>query len=264
LSLVAGIDIGSRSTKAVIVDELGAQRGRAVARTQPDFPRLAREVLEAACREGGVEPGEVSYLATTGFGRYGIPFRDIQITEITCVARGAASLFPATRSVLDIGAQSTRAIRVAQGKVAEFKTNDKCAAGAGGFLERAARYLEVRLEELGELSLQADAPQPISSVCAVLAESEIINHVSAGRSVEAIIRGIHDALASRALTLLSRVGVEGELTFVGGVARQAGMTSALAAAARLPVNVPEEPETVAALGAALLGLQRLGRRGAAA
>jgi predicted CoA-substrate-specific enzyme activase len=183
---------------------------------------------------------------------------------MTSVARGAAFLFPGTRCVLDIGAQSSRAIKLREGgRVKEFKTNDKCAAGAGGFLERAARYLEIKLEDLGELSLRADLPQAISSVCAVLAESEIINHVSSGQSVENIVRGIHDSLASRAMTLLSRFGLEGELTFVGGVAHQAGMVKALEASAKRPVNVPQEPEMVGALGAALLALQRLQKRDAA-
>lgn len=261
MDIVAGIDIGSKSTKAVIVDAQHRVLGRGLVRTRPDFPGIAREALEIALGEAGLGQEAIAYLATTGFGRYNVPFRDLQITEITCVARGAAFLFPSTRCVLDIGAQSTRAIKLRDaGRVKEFKSNDKCAAGAGGFLERAARYLEVKLEDLGDLSLHADKPQQISSVCAVLAESEIINHVSSGQSVENIVRGIHDSLASRAMTLLSRVGLDGELTFVGGVARQAGMVKALEAVAKVPVNVPPEPEIVGALGAALLALQRLQKR----
>ncbi len=265
MSLVAGIDIGSKSTKAVILDVQRRVVGRAKVRTRPDFAGVAREALETAARQGGVAAEDVTYIATTGFGRYNVPFRDLQITEITCVARAAAFLFPETRCVLDVGAQSTRAIKLRQaGKVKEFKTNDKCAAGAGGFLERAAKYLEVSLEDLGAISLKADNPQAISSVCAVLAESEIINHVSSGQSVENIVRGIHDALASRAQSLLSRVGLEPELTLVGGVALQAGAVQAVAAVTGLKVNVPESPETVGALGAALLALQRLEKRSGAA
>jgi predicted CoA-substrate-specific enzyme activase len=261
VSLVAGIDIGSKTTKAVILDEEQRVRGRARLRTRPDFPGVARAALEAAIVEAKCGGADIAYLATTGLGRYNVPFRDLQITEITCVARGAAFLFPGTRCVLDVGAQSTRAIRVLPpGRVREFKSNDKCAAGGGGFLERAARYLEVPLGELGEISLRADHPQPISSVCAVLAESEIINHVSSGQSVENIVRGIHDALASRAMSLLSRVGLEPELTLVGGVALQAGMVKALEAVTGMGVNVPAEPEIVGALGAALLARQRLAKR----
>ncbi|HET7295152.1 MAG TPA: acyl-CoA dehydratase activase [Vicinamibacteria bacterium] len=259
--IAAGIDVGSKATKAVVVDADRRILGRGVARTRPDFPGVAAEALGAALRAAGLDADACDYVATTGFGRYSVPSRDLQITEITCAAQGSAFLFPATASVLDIGAQSTRAVGLRDhGRVREFKSNDKCAAGAGGFLERAARYLEVPLDELGELSLRATSPQPISSVCAVLAESEIINHVSAGQSVENIVRGIHEALAARASTLLARVGLAAELTLVGGVARQRGMVKALEDATALRVNVPEEPETVAALGAALLAMSRLERK----
>jgi predicted CoA-substrate-specific enzyme activase len=253
--LVAGIDIGSGTTKCVLVDATGAVRGRASARTRADFEQVAAEVLEAARGEAGGEAA--AYVATTGLGRYAIAGRDIQITDLTCGARGAAALFPSTRYVLDIGAQCSRAIRLRDGgKVQAFHMNEKCAAGSGGFLERAAKYLEVAVADIGARSLSAARPQPISSVCAVLAESEIINHVSEGVSVEDILRGIHDSLADRALGLLKRVGLDGEVTFIGGVARQAGMVQALREKLGVPVHVPGAPHETAALGAALLGLQR--------
>jgi predicted CoA-substrate-specific enzyme activase len=135
--------------------------------------------------------------------------------------------------------------------------NEKCAAGSGGFLERAAKYLEVAVGDIGPLSLRAAKPQPISSVCAVLAESEIINHVSEGATVENILRGIHNSLADRALSLLKRVGLDGQVAFIGGVARQEGMVVALREKLGIPVQVPEAPQFTTALGAALLGLQRL-------
>ncbi|MBI4279122.1 MAG: hypothetical protein HY660_11765, partial [Armatimonadetes bacterium] len=246
----------------------------------------------------GAGRDDIRYIATTGFGRYNVPFRDVQITEITCAAAGAAFLFPASAYVLDIGFQSTRAIRLREGgRVHGFATNDKCAAGAGGFVERAARYLEVPLEEMGELSLRATEPQSISSICAVLAETEIINHLTAGATVENIVGGIHRSLAARAQGLIRRIGIsvrtkaaragvgeragageradaaardgapepekaggeDGQVTFVGGVARQAGMIKALRETLGRPVNVPESPDLVCALGAALLGLSRLAR-----
>jgi predicted CoA-substrate-specific enzyme activase len=255
---VAGIDMGAKSTKTVILDEERRIRAKSMVKTRPDFPSVAKEALDSALQQAGLKEKDLSYIATTGFGRYNVPFRDIQITEITCVGRGAVFLFPKTRSVLDIGAQSTRAIRVFEnGKVREFRTNDKCAAGAGGFIERAAKYLEVGIDDVGELSIQADRPQTISSVCAVLAESEIINHVSAGETVENIMRGVHNSLASRALALMKRAGLEDEITFVGGVARQKGMVKALEDTLKKKVNVSEEPEMIGALGAALLALRRL-------
>ena len=252
---IAGIDIGSGSTKCVLVDEQGVAQGRAVIKTKANFEKVAREVLEAAAAGR-----EVGYVATTGLGRYAVPFRDIQITDLTCGARGAATLFPSTKYVLDIGAQCSRAIKLRDGgKVKEFHLNEKCAAGSGGFLERAAKYLEVTIADIGTLSLEAQKPQTISSVCAVLAETEIINHVSEGVAVENILRGIHNSLADRALLLLKRVGLDGEVTLIGGVALQQGMIVALREKLGETVNVPEEPHLTAALGAAVLGLQRYRR-----
>ena len=260
MELVAGIDMGGRSAKAVLIDGQGTIRGTGLVRLRPDFAGLAREVLDKAAAASGASREDVAYVATTGLGRYNVPFRDVQVTDITAVARGAAHLVPGTRSVIDIGAQSTRAMRLLEGgRVKEFRTNDKCAAGAGGFAERAARYLEIGLADLGDLSLRATSPQTISSVCAVFAESEIINLVTAGHAVEDIVRGIHDSLAQRAFQLLKRVGLEPEVTFAGGMARQAGMVRALEAALGMPVTVPSEPDLVAAVGAALCGLQRMRR-----
>jgi predicted CoA-substrate-specific enzyme activase len=262
--LVAGVDLGSGTTKCVLLDGGRQVRGRAALRTRADFERVAREALEAACADAGAARDAVAYVATTGLGRYAVPFRDVQITDLTCGARGAAFLAPGTRYVLDIGAQCSRAIRLREdGRVRDFHMNEKCAAGSGGFLERAARYLEVAVADIGDLSLAAARPQPISSVCAVLAESEIINHVSEGVSVENILRGIHDSLADRALSLLKRVGLDDAVTLIGGVARQAGMVAALRERLGVPVRVPEEPQLTTALGAALLGLQRFRKLAAA-
>lgn len=258
MDFVAGIDMGAKATKAIILDGDRRVRGKSMVMTKTDFPAIAKEALELALQEAKLKKTDLNYIATTGFGRYNVPFRDIQITDITCVGRGAVFLFPKTHSILDIGAQSTRAIRVLEsGKVKEFRTNDKCAAGAGGFIERAAKYLEIKIEEVGELSMGSDKPKAISSVCAVLAESEIINHVSSGETIENILRGVHNSLSSRALALMKRAGLEDEVTFVGGVARQKGMVRALEETLKKHVNVSKEPDMVGALGAALLALRRL-------
>src|SRR3989338_4084249 len=236
--LIAGIDIGSGTTKCVLVDEHGTVQGRAAVKTKANFERVAREVLDEAS-----SGREVAYTATTGLGRYAVSFRDIQITDLTCGARGAATLFPSTKYVLDIGAQCSRAIKLRDGgKVKEFHMNEKCAAGSGGFLERAAKYLEVTVADIGPMSKGATRPQAISSVCAVLAESEIINHISEGVTVENILRGIHNSLADRALSLLKRVGMDGPVTFIGGVARQEGMVVALKDKLGGHGNVPDGPE----------------------
>jgi (R)-2-hydroxyacyl-CoA dehydratese activating ATPase len=262
MRLVAGIDCGSSFTKAVLVTQNGSAGssilGKGRTKSGINMEEAARAALQAALKEAGLSRKQVHYVATTGFGRYGVASRDIQITEITSGARGAHCLFPSSRCVLDIGGQSTRAMTMGEsGKVRTFKTNDKCAAGSGMFIVRAAKYLEISIEDVGGLSLQATNPQPISSVCAVLAESEIINQVSAGVSVENILRGIHDSLAERAVGMLKRVGMQGEVTLIGGVALQAGMVKALQEKLGAKVNVPPDCDNVCALGAALLGHKRL-------
>jgi len=270
MSCIAGIDVGTGFTKAVLVEVEGEHPsgetlilGRGITKTGAYLEDAARHALEQALRAAGRDRDDIVYVAVTGFGRYAVGFRDIQITEITSGARGAIWLFPEASAVLDIGNQSTRAIRLdARGKVSAFKMNEKCAAGSGSFLMRVAKYLQIELEELGEISLRATRPQPISSVCAVLAETEIINHVSAGAAIEDIVRGVHNSLADRAVLLLRRVGAGSDgrdaspLVFIGGVARQRGMIVALEERLGRPVRVPPECEFVCALGAALLGLHR--------
>jgi predicted CoA-substrate-specific enzyme activase len=258
MKVVAGIDVGSGRTKCVLADERGKIAGSARAKTLPDFDKIAANVLHLALEAAGLNSSDVLYVAATGLGRHAVSFRQIQITDITCTARGARAAFPGCRFILDIGAQSTRAIRLGEdGTVREFRTNEKCAAGSGGFLERACRYLEIPLEKLGELSAQSQVSQSISSICAVLAESEIINHVSEGRKVEDILHGIHVSLAERAQLLLKRVGFEGDLIFTGGVALQRGMIRACQETFKVPVHIPDNPDLVCATGAALLGWYRL-------
>lgn len=269
MPLVAGIDCGTGFTKAVIArqETTGPVRilGRGRSRSGINVDESVNDALSLALAEAGVARAHVDYVAATGFGRYHVSSRDIQVTEITSAARAAHHLFPSAATVLDIGSQCTRAIAIGDGgRVKAFKSNDKCAAGSGTFIARAAKYLEVPLDDVGRLSLNASHPQPISSICAVLAESEIINHVSAGVTVEDILRGIHESLADRAGGLLKRVGVQEEITLVGGVAKQAGMVRALQERLGLKVNVPEECDFVCALGAALLGLKRVAARAAAA
>lgn len=259
--VTAGVDIGSGRTKAVLLDENGRILGSAAIRTRANFDGVAREALDQALAAAGLTMKDVAYTAATGLGRYSISFRDVQVTDITCAARGAQFLFPDTLFVLDMGAQSTRAIRLKEnGKVREFHTNEKCAAGSGSFLERAAKYLEITVDSLGPRSLESSSPRPISSVCAVLAESEIINHVSEGIPVNDVVRGLHESLAERALTQLKKIGLNGSVTFVGGVAVQSGMVEACRRKFGVEVLVPKDPVIVTALGAAVLARQRAARR----
>jgi predicted CoA-substrate-specific enzyme activase len=261
MPLIAGIDCGSGYTKAVIVNARGEGEpvvaAKAAVRTGVELEKAAKLALGHAIAGLNGPSDEVSYVATTGFGRSTVSFRDIQITEITSAARGASFLVPGTECVLDIGSQSTRAILLRDGsRVKTFKTNDKCAAGSGTFILRAAKYLEIGIDDVGPLSARANNPQPISSVCAVLAESEIINHVSAGVALEDILRGVHDSLADRAAAMLKRVGMGRQVTIVGGVARQQGMVLALRERLRVQVDVAPDCEYACAVGAALLGYRR--------
>jgi len=267
MPFLAGIDCGTSFTKAVVLsNDHGQPRvlGKGRTRSGVKVDETAGAALDQALAEASLDRRQLEYVTATGFGRYGVSFRDIQVTEITSAARGAHFAIPETSAILDIGGQCTRAIGVTDsGRVKIFKSNDKCAAGSGMFIQRAAKYLEVRLEDVGELSLKATHPQPISSVCAVLAESEIINHVSAGISVQDILRGIHESLADRAGALLKRVEMRDQLTLIGGVARQAGIARALEDRLKVKVNIPPDCDFICALGAALLGLKRLtGKRSA--
>ena len=265
MPLAAGIDCGTGFTKAVLAsqDLSGEIRivGRGKVRSGINVDEAAQQALSEALACAGADRAQVDYVAATGFGRYNLGLRDLAITEITTAARGVFFLYPHAGAVLDIGSQCTRAIGVNElGKVREFKSNDKCAAGSGTFIARAAKYLEIPLESVGEMSSKAAHSQPISSVCAVLAESEIINHVSSGVSVDDILRGIHESLADRAGALLKRVGMARELTFIGGVARQSGMVAALEHRLGVKVTVPEDCDFVCALGAAVLGVRRMASR----
>ena len=259
MTLLAGVDVGTRMTKAVVIDHDGRVRGRAALPTGHDLGGAARRAVDRAL-EGGPGIAAADYVASTGFGRYQVPFRDALITEITCHARGVVALVPETRSVLDIGAMNARAIRVdAGGRVRSFRMNDKCASGAGRFLERVAKGLEIDLGDVGPLSLRAQSPQAISSICAVLAESEVINLVTQGHPVEDILAGTHESIAGRIAALLRQVGVESEVALTGGVTKNVGMVRALERRLGSPVVVHPDAEFAGALGAALLALRRLRR-----
>jgi len=253
-----GIDIGAGGTKAVILEDARTILAQVTVKTGTNLSDAAAAAEAAALSAAGLQRSDVAYVAATGYGRYQYPGRDIQITEITCHARGALFLFPATRCVLDIGAQSSRAIHCDErGRVRKFKMNDRCAAGAGRFLERVSRGLEVRLEEIGDLSVKATDPTPISSICAVIAESEVINHVTEGRKMEDILAGAHASIADRVIALLRQVGVEDEVTLTGGLSVNAGMVKALEARLGRRVNVSPDSGYAGAFGAALLGHRRL-------
>lgn len=257
MSYLAGIDIGTRTTRALLLDAAGNECCR-ISRDTGARPEIAAaQTMEELCVNSAIPRDEIVYVASTGYGRYRVPFRQIQITEMTCHAVGALRMFPGTRTVLDVGAMNSRALRVAEtGRVVAFRMNDRCASGAGRFLERVATSLEIQLDQVGELSLRSQDPQPISSICAVLAESEVINHVTAGKPVEDILRGAHNSIAERVVALVRQVGALPEITLTGGVTRNAGLVAALEERLGSRINVSPDSEYAGALGAAVLARQR--------
>ncbi len=253
----AGVDVGSTQTKAVIVDERRRVVARALIDTGANVSRAAETAFLEACRAAGLDRGAVGYVVGTGYGRYKVTFGDTQITEITCHARGAHALFPRTRTVIDMGGQDTKAIKVGpDGAVLDFAMNDKCAAGTGRFLSAAADVTGLTLDEIGPRALRARNPVRLTSVCTVFVESDIMSYLAQKKSVEDILGGVHKAIATRTMALVRRVGVEDEVTFTGGVSRNVGMVRALEAVLGRPVNVSEEGHFMGALGAALFALER--------
>ena len=253
----AGVDVGSTQTKAVIVDEVRTIVARALIPTGANVSRAGETAFLEACRLAGLAREAVGYVVGTGYGRYKVTFGDAQITEITCHARGAHSLFPATRTVVDMGGQDTKAIKVgADGSVADFSMNDKCAAGTGRFLSAAADVTGVGLDEIGPLSLEATQPVRLTSVCTVFVESDIMSYLAQRKKVEDILGGVHKAIAARTMALVRRVGVEEEITFTGGVSRNLGMVRALEGVLGRSINVSADGHFMGALGAALFALER--------
>ena len=209
-------------------------------------------------KQGNIAEEEVEYVVGTGYGRYKVTFGDTQVTEISCHARGAVHMFPGTRTVLDMGGQDTKAIRVRpNGEVIDFCMNDKCAAGTGRFLQAAAFALEIPLAELGPTALRAEKSVPITTTCTVFAESEVLSWLGKGKKIEDILMGVHHSIGTRSMALLRRVGIEEQVTFTGGVTRNQGMVQVMNNMLGFKVNVGEEAHLMGALGAALFALDRV-------
>jgi (R)-2-hydroxyacyl-CoA dehydratese activating ATPase len=260
LLLTAGIDVGATYTKSVLLDDDRRVLARSLTKTGFNLAGAAEKGYAELLELAGVRAGEVDYVASTGYGRYVVAFRDLQITELTCHAKGAWFLFPQTRTVLDVGGQTVKAIKNDErGKVRSFRLNDKCAAGTGAFLEKTARYLGHDPADIGELAMGSTEPVTISSVCAVFAESEVINHLTSGTPAEDIMYGAVLSLAGRSIQLMKRVGMEPQVTFVGGMSRNEAFTRALRTELGQDVNVPDDAlgHYNGALGAALLALDRV-------
>ncbi len=254
---VSGVDVGSTATKAVIVDANRNIVGRGLIPTGANVVKAAKKAFQMALETAGLDDHEVGFIVGTGYGRYKVPFGDTQVTEIGCHARGSQFVFPSTRTLLDIGGQDTKAVRVGpNGEVLDFCMNDKCAAGTGRFLEASANVLEIPLEEIGEVARKSTKPLPITNVCTVFVESEIMAHLAKGESAEDILNGVHRAIARRSVNLLRRVGVEDDVTFTGGVSRNGGMVDALEEILETKIQLSGDSQYMGAIGAALFALEK--------
>ncbi len=253
-----GVDVGSTQTKAVLLDLSRAIIARTLIDTGANIKRAGQRALDDVLACSGVSHSDIGFVVGTGYGRYKVEAGDAQVTEISCHARGAHMLFPGTRTVIDMGGQDTKAIKVGpEGDVMDFAMNDKCAAGTGRFLAGAADVLGLPLDEIGRISLKGTRPIRLTSVCTVFVESDILSHLAQKKKVEDILGGVHQAIATRTVGLLRRVGLEEEVTFTGGVARKVGMVRALENKLETTLNTNADSQYVGAIGAALFALDHV-------
>ena len=255
--IVAGVDVGSATAKAVVLkDDKGNLTSFAsIISTGKDSFKAGENVLKEALQQSelSLQIADIDYIVATGYGRVSLSFANKTVTEIACHAKGAYSTFPSVRSIIDIGGQDSKAIRINNmGNVTNFVMNDKCAAGSGRFLEVMAGVLETPLNDFGGLALKSQKPCTINSVCTIFAESEIICLRAERKPLEDIVAGIHYSIARRVSSMASKLGLDGDLVFTGGVAKNEGMKHALEDEMNRPILIPpNDPQLMGALGAAL-------------
>lgn len=253
-----GIDVGSRAIKIVIMDS--AERTIAASGVADQGVRQAELVEELYAKllgKIGIQRHDIKRTIATGYGRYALGFADDVVTEIRCHAVGARFRLPDVRTLIDIGGQDSKLIRLdEQGNVRDFSMNDRCAAGTGCFLEVVARRLGLAPDELGEAARRSAKPSAISSMCVVFAETEIVSLLAEGTPAEDIIAGVQKSVAERISTMAGRA-IEGPVAFTGGVAMVPGMAEALESVLGTKVTVPPEPQLTGALGAALIGAEKV-------
>jgi len=255
--IAAGVDIGSATSKVVLLsdDEI---LGFSIIPTGADSADSARRAMDKALRLTGLSQEDIGFTIATGYGRVIAPFAQETVTELTCHARGANRLFPSARTILDMGGQDCKAIRCdGSGRLENFIMNDKCAAGTGRFLELMARVLGLSLDDLGSLSLEASREIKINSTCAVFAKSEVTALIREGHDKRDVLAGLHGAISARVYGLLRGVGIEPDLVITGGIGKNVGVVSVLEKRLGLEALLPEEPQIVGALGAALFARDKL-------
>ncbi len=261
--ITAGIDIGSTACKAVILSADGNSAriaGYSIGPSTSNPAKTSMDIFEQALQKAGSAKEDVDRVVGTGYGRALVSFADENISELTCHGRGAAFANPRARTVLDIGGQDTKAIRLDdEGFLADYSMNDKCAAGTGRFLEAMARTLDLSYEKMDELGAEADRAAPITSMCSVFAESEVINLINDGVKASAIVKGLHESMAGRVASLAQRVGLEADVLVTGGVAKSSGVIDAVSAKIGIiPWVFPDDldPQVTGALGAAVCAMEQ--------
>ncbi len=252
---VAGNDIGSIYSKAVILKD-NQVAASLVKRTGGEIKAISYRLMDEVLAPLGLQIEDLKSVIATGYGRISVPFAEKQVTEISCFGRGMAHLYPEVRTVVDIGGQDSKGIKINEhGNVDDFVMNDKCAAGTGRFLEVMANALEVNLEDMGMLARQSKAPEEIGITCTVLAESQVISLVGEGRLKVDIIAGLHRAIAERIYGMLKMLRIEERVAITGGGAKNIGLVKELEKKLGTRVIVPEEPQLMGAYGAALFALE---------
>jgi predicted CoA-substrate-specific enzyme activase len=255
--ITAGIDIGSTTTKAVILGD-GDKFSYALQPTGIDISTVSHRVLMDAMEKAGLKFEDVDRIVATGYGRISIPFATTTITEITCNAAGVHHLYPNASLVVDIGGQDSKVIKIdGKGRVVQFAMNDKCAAGTGKFLEVAAQTLGVPVSEMGAISLQSKNRVTISSTCTVFAQTEIVSLIARQTNKEDIAAGLHESIAARVYGLINSVNPapKAEVVLTGGVAKNVAIVKLLERTMGWEISVPENPQIITALGAAILAKQ---------
>jgi len=254
--MYAGIDAGASATKAVIVDKESQIISYAIVPSGINFKVSSKEVLRKVLTSSSLSLEDIAYTVSTGYGR-ALVNANATSSEITCISRGVHKLFPSVRTIIDVGGQDSKAIRIDEnGRVLDFVMNDKCAAGTGRFLEVMSNILGKPIEELSRLHFKASKPIKISSTCTVFAESEVISHISQGSEITDAIAGLHEAIAERIYTMSSRIGFEKDVALTGGVAKNKGFVDALSKKIGLTLTLPKEPQIVCAFGAALAAIKK--------
>lgn len=251
MSYTLGIDVGSSFSKAVVCEGT-AVASYAIMPSGGDYADTARQVSDEAIRKLGISRKEIAATIATGYGATAVEFADRSVTDISCHATGIHHLFPSVRTIVDIGGQFTRAIRVDDsGRATGFVQNEKCAAGSGKFLQVIARILHISLEDIGELSLKSTRPVEFTTGCAVFAESEVVSRISEGAKPEDIVAGLHRAMAAKIVNLVVRLGLMMDCAVTGGGAKDIGLRQTIETELGAEMRSPEEPRISAALGAAL-------------